>query len=49
LSDLPCGVSLQSVVVAHMGFEVADAGLAGWPAAVGAEVGDGCDQGLPGG
>ena len=41
LADLPAGVRFQAVVVAGVGSEVADAGLAGRAALVGAEVGNG--------
>jgi hypothetical protein len=41
LLDLPAGMSLQSVVAAGVGSEIADPGLARRSASIGAEVGKG--------
>jgi hypothetical protein len=41
LSDLPAVVGFDPVVVAGVGSEVPDPGLAGWPAFVGAQIRDG--------
>jgi hypothetical protein len=41
LSHLPAGMRLQAVVIAGVGSEIPDPGLAGWSALVGAEVGNG--------
>ena len=40
LSDLPSAMGLPVMVAPHVRSEVADPGLAGWPAAVRAEIGD---------
>ena len=41
MSDVPAAVGFDVVVVSDVGSEVADSGLAGWPAAVGTQVRDG--------